>query len=122
MAAVALALAMEAVILTYFLIHLDEERHNNAGIPSSVSMAELIAAANKLDILNVPIGTVPLEGLTPLKHVAKDVVNRIRVFRNLIHPARALKENFDPRVFTRQQYGELEDIYGSVYDSLLHHL
>ena len=36
----------------------------------------------------------------PPKHVAKDVVDKIRKFRNLIHPARALKEGYDPRTFT----------------------
>ena len=37
------------------------------------------------------------------KHIAKDGVGKVRRFRNLIHPARALKEGFDPAAFTREQ-------------------
>ena len=58
----------------------------------------------------------------PPKHVAKEVVDKIRKFRNLIHPARALKESYDPRSFTRDQLKEFKEMYESVMHSLLYYL
>ena len=67
-------------------------------------MSDLIEAAQEIDVLNAPIN-VPShasadEDQTPPKYVAKDVIDKIRRFRNLIHPARALKESFNPQTFT----------------------
>jgi hypothetical protein len=59
---------------------------------------------------------------TPPKYVARDVVDRIRRFRNLIHPARALKETFDPRAFTVEQLKEFKDMYESVLHSLMYYI
>lgn len=53
------------------------------------------------------------EDKNPPKHVAKDVVDKIRRFRNLIHPARALKESYDPRTFTHEQLKEFKEMYES---------
>lgn len=119
MAAVALGLAMETVILTYLLLSLDEDAGSDVGIPASVSMAEMIAIANELDILSVPVGTVAVEGTKPTMHIAKEVVDTVRKFRNLIHPARALSEEFNPRKLTKARYRELADMYHSVYGSLI---
>jgi hypothetical protein len=86
----------------------------------------LIEATNEIDVLGAPID-IPSHldedenGEKP-KHVAKDVVDKIRKFRNLIHPARALKEGCDPRTFTREQLQEYKDMYDSVTHSLLHYL
>ena len=121
MAAVALALAMETVVLAFFLIA-QREDGSEVEVPASVGMAEMIAAAIELDILSAPIGTAPVEGVAPSRHVAKEVIDGIRRFRNLIHPARALKEGFSPRTFTHEQYIELKDIYKSVCNSLVHNL
>jgi hypothetical protein len=49
-------------------------------------------------------------------------VEKIRSFRNLIHPARALKKGYDPRKFTREQLGELKEMYDSVAHSLMYYL
>lgn len=56
------------------------------------------------------------------KHVAKDVVGKIQSLRNLIHPARALRERYDPQTFTREQLEEYKDMYRSVMHSLLYYL
>jgi hypothetical protein len=56
------------------------------------------------------------------KHLAKDVVDTLRRFRNLIHPARALKDSFDPASFTAGQLEEFKDKYWSVIYSLLYNL
>jgi hypothetical protein len=125
MAAIALGLALEAAILAYMLVEFDD----NGGelrIPDSVNMSELIAAANEIDVLNAPIDIPSHIGAEdddePPKHVARDVVDRIRRFRNLIHPARALKESFDPRAFTVEQLKEYREMYESVLHSLIYYI
>jgi len=86
-------------------------------------MRELIEAANEIDVLNAPINIPSLvggdENSDPPKHVAKGVVDKIRRFRNLIHPARALGESYDPRTFTHEQLEEFKEMYESVLHSLL---
>jgi len=126
MAAIALALALETAVLTYLLVEFGEENGGELEIPDSVNMSELIAAAKDIDVLNAPIN-VPShvgedEDEDPPKHVAKDVVDKIRLFRNLIHPARALKESYDPRTFTHEQLKEFKEMYESVMHSLLYYL
>jgi len=56
------------------------------------------------------------------KHVAKDVVDRIRRFRKLIHPAAALGRGYAPRSFTKAELDEFEDMYESVTQSLLYYI
>lgn len=126
MATTALAFALETAILSYLLVEFGEENGGELEIPSSVNMGELIDAANEIDVLSAPIN-VPLllnaeeQNVFP-KHVSKDVVDKIRRFRNLIHPARALREAFDPSTFGADQYQEFREIYESVVHSLLYNL
>ena len=124
MAAIALAFALETAVLTYLLVEFGEENGGELEIPGSVNMSELIEAANEIDVLNGPIN-VPShvrEDDRPPKHVAGDVVDKIKRFRKLIHPARALKESYDPRTFTREQLAELKEMYESVMHSLMYYL
>lgn len=126
MAAIALGFALETAVLTYLLVEFGEENGGELEIPDSVNMAELIEAANEVDVLNAPIN-IPShvgddENAEPPKHVAKDVIDKIRKFRNLIHPARALKESYDPRTFTHEQLKQFKEIYASVMHSLLYYL
>jgi hypothetical protein len=126
MAAIALAFALETAVLTYLLVEFGEENGGELEIPETVNMAELIEAANEIDVLNAPID-VPShvgedENAPPPKHVAKDVIDKIRKFRNRIYPARALKESYDPRTFTHEQLAEFQEMYESVAHSLLYHL
>jgi hypothetical protein len=124
MAAIALGFALETAILTYLLVEFGEENGGELQIPDSVNMVELVEAANEIDVLNAPIDgpSHSHDDDAPPKHVAKDVVDKIRAFRNLIHPARALKEHYDPRTFTREQLHEFKDMYDSVTHSLLYYL
>lgn len=127
MAAIALAFALETAILTYLLVEFGEDDgEGELEIPDSVNMSELIEAANEIDVLGAPINIPSHLGddgdTAPPKHVAKEVVDKIRKFRNLIHPARALKEGYDPRTFTQQQLEELKEMYESVLHSLLYYL
>jgi hypothetical protein len=124
MAAVALALALEAAVLAYMLVEWGEENGGELKVPDSVAFQDLIEAAKELDLLSAPMAVPPeLAGdVEPPKHLAKDVVDTIRRFRNLIHPARALKESFTPASFTAENLQEFKDKYWSVIYSLLYNL
>jgi hypothetical protein len=126
MAAISLAFALETAVLAYLLVEFGEGNGGELKIPDSVNMSELIAAANEIDVLNAPIN-VPShigkdEDEAPPKYLAKDVVDKIRRFRNLIHPARALQESYDPRTFTSEQLKEFKEMYQSVLHSLMYYL
>jgi hypothetical protein len=124
MAAVALGFALETAVLTYLLVEFGEENGGELEIPDSVNMSRLIERANEIDVLNAPIN-IPShvrEDEEPPKYVAKDVVEKIRRFRNLIHPARALKESYDPRTFTHEHLKEFKEMYESVMHSLMYYL
>ncbi len=124
MAAIALGLALETALLTYMLVEFGEDNGGELEIPDSVNMAELIEAANHIEVLNAPIDIPPhaTDTNSRPKHVAKEVVDHVRKFRNLIHPARALKEGYDPRSFTKEQLTDLKEKYRSVTHSLLYYL
>ena len=127
MAAIALAFAVETAVLAYLLIEFGEDNGGELEIPASVNMAELIEAANEIDVLNAPMNITSLVGgddqnIPAPKHVAKDVIDKIRRFRNLIHPARALKDAYDPRSFTRADLREFRDMQESVIHGLLYYM
>jgi hypothetical protein len=126
MAAIALALAVETAVLTYILVEFGDDNGGELEIPDSANMSELIATARDIDVLNAPIN-IPShvggdEDEAPSMHVAKDVIDKIRRFRNLIHPARALGDSFDPRTFTHEHLNEFKEMYESVMHSLLYYL
>jgi len=124
MAAVALALAVEAALLAYLLVEFGDDNGGELQIPDDVAFAGLIEAANDIDVLRAPIDKpshVRDDDQKP-KHVAKDVVDRIRKFRNLIHPAAALRRGYDPRTFTKNDLDEFKDMYESIAHSLLYNL
>jgi hypothetical protein len=124
MAAIALAFGIETAILTYLLVEFGEENGGELQIPDDVNFFDLINAANEIDVLSAPIDTpshVRDDDQNP-KHVAKEVVDRIRKFRNLIHPAAALRKSYDPRTFTKEDLAEFKDMYESVAHSLLYYI
>ena len=93
MAAIALALATETAIVAYLLAEFAEDNGSELKIPDSVNFSALIAAANEIDVLSAPIDTpshIAEDDQVFPTHIAKDVVDEIRNFRNLIHPGRAL--------------------------------
>lgn len=126
MAAISLAFALETAVLAYLLVEFGEENGGELRIPDSVNMAELIDAANQIDVLNAPINVSSHaqddDNTPPPKHIAKDVIDKIRKFRNLIHPARALKESYNPRSFSESDLREVKDIHESVIHSLLYYI
>lgn len=124
MAAVALALAVETAVLVYLLVEFGEDNGGELRIPSSVGFADLVDAADEIGVLRAPIDCpshVREDDRHP-KYLAKDAVDKIRVFRNLIHPARALKEGWDPRKFDQSRMDELWEMSESVMHSLMYYL
>ena len=124
MAAVALAFGIETAILTYLLVEFGEENGGELQIPDNVTFFDLIRAASDIDVLSAPIDVpshVRDDGQKP-KHVAKDVVDRIRKFRNLVHPAAALRQGYDPRTFTKEDLAGFKEMYESVTHSLLYYI
>ena len=124
MAAIALAFGIETAILTYLLVEFGEDNGGELQIPDDVNFFDLINAANEIDVLSAPVNTpshVRDDGQWP-KHVAKHVADRIRAFRNLIHPAAALRQRFDPRTFTKKDLEEFKNMYESVLHSLLYYI
>jgi hypothetical protein len=124
MAAIALSFALETGILTYLLVEFGEDNGGELEIPDDVNMANLIEACNEIDVLSAPIDILShvRQDNNPPKYVAKDVVDKIRKFRNLIHPAAALREGYDPNTFTKEQLAQFKDICESVTHSLLYNL
>jgi hypothetical protein len=127
MAAIALAFALETAVLAYLLVEFGEDDGTGElEIPDSVNMSELIAAANEIDVLNAPINVPSRAGPealdAPPKHVAKDVADKIRRLRNVIHPARALRESYDPRAFGPEELNEFKRMHESVLHSLLYYI
>jgi hypothetical protein len=124
MAAIALAFAMETAALAYLLVELGEENGGELEIPDNVGMGDLIEACNEIDVLNAPID-IPShvrQDNEPPKHVAKDVVDKIRKFRNLIHPAVAIRSGYNPRTFTKEQLADFKEMYEAVIHSLLYNI
>jgi hypothetical protein len=124
MAAIALAFGVETAVLTYLLVEFGEENGGELKIPDSVGFGELVTAAREIDVLGAPIDTpshVRDDGKKP-KYVAKDVIDRIRKFRNLIHPAAALRQGYDPRAFTKGDLQEFKEMYEAVTHSLLYYI
>ena len=124
MAAVALAFAVETAVLTYLLVEFGEENGGELQIPSNVGFYDLVDAAHEIDVLRAPID-VPShlrdDGERP-KYIAKEAADKIRLFRNLIHPARALKEGYDPRTFTQEKLNDLWEMSESIMHSLMYNL
>jgi hypothetical protein len=91
MSAVALALAVESALLVYLLVEFGDDNDGELEIPDSVGFSELIEAANAFEVLSAPIDIPSHVGKSNErpKHVARDVVDKLRNFRNLIHPALA---------------------------------
>lgn len=124
MSAIALAFGIETAILAYILVESYEENGDELQIPDDVNFFDLINAANENDVLSAPIDTpshIRDDDQQP-KHVAKDVVDEIRKFRNLIHPAVALRKRYDPRTFTKKDLEEFKDMSDSILHSLVYYI
>jgi hypothetical protein len=125
LAAIALAFATESALLAYLLVEFGAENGGELEIPDSINFSELIAELEAIEALSAPIDTPSHiyedKNVAP-KHVAKNVVQNIRQFRNLIHPGRALARSFDPASFTYEDLKEYKEMYDSIMHSLMYYL
>jgi len=124
MAAIALAFGIETAVLCYLLVEFGDDNGGELQIPDNVNFFDLINAANEIDVLNAPIDIpsyVRNDTQQP-KHVAKEVIDKIRKFRNLNHPAASLREQYNPYTFTQKDFQEFMDMSESVIHSLLYYL
>jgi hypothetical protein len=124
MAAIALAFAVETAVLTYLLVEFGEDNGGELKISTSVGLYDLVEATDEIDVLRAPIDIpshVREDGERP-KHIAKEAADKIRIFRNLIHPARAIKDGYDPKTFTQDQLAELWEMSESIMHSLMYYL
>ncbi len=124
MAAIALAFAVETAVLTYLLVEFGEDNGGELQIPSNIGFYDLVVAAHEIDVLRAPIDVpshVRDDGERP-RYIAKEAADKIRLFRNLIHPARALKEGYDPKTFTQDQLKELWEMSEYIMHSLMYYL
>ncbi|MGH9466866.1 MAG: hypothetical protein ACRD1Y_05880, partial [Terriglobales bacterium] len=123
MAAVALTFALETAILTFLLVEFGEDNGGELAVSAKVGLGDLINEAIKYDVLDAPIDTpshVGPEGSEESpEHRAKDAAGKLRQFRNLIHPANALREGVDPRAFTSADLKEKKAMFESVMHSLI---
>lgn len=126
MAAITLALAVETALLIFLLFGYDEEKDEEPKIPDDLDMFKIIEIADQNGILNAPINIPSLirdeEDKTLPKYIGRDVIHKIRKFRNMIHPARALSESFNPRAYTSEQLEELKDMYESVMHCIMYNI
>jgi|WetSurMetagenome_2_1015567.scaffolds.fasta_scaffold35943_3 hypothetical protein len=124
MAAVALSFGVETAIIAYLLVEFGEDNGGELQIPDRVGFFDLIEAANEVGVLGAPINVsshIREDGKKP-KHIAKDVVDKMRKFRNLIHPAVALRNQFDPAKFRKKQLNEFKNMFESIMHSLMYYL
>jgi len=124
MAAIALAFAVETAVLTYLLVEFGDDNGGELEIPLNVGFFDLVDAAHQIDVLQAPIDIpshVREDDQHP-KYIAKDAADKIRQFRNLVHPARALKEGYNPETFTQDQLKELWEMSESIMHSLMYYL
>jgi hypothetical protein len=101
MTAIALAFAIETAILAYLLVEIGEENGGELKILDDIGFFDIVDAANGIGDLSEPTDT-PLRCWNDnqkLGCVAGDAVDGIRKFRNLIHPAAALRRGNDPRLY-----------------------
>jgi hypothetical protein len=116
MASVALGAALETALLEFCLVEWDEA-HGETEIPDDVKLNDLIWVAEKFDLLDA----VKFHDGTNT-HSVEMVIREIQSTRNNLHPAKALRQSFDPSSFDAAQYGRLSNIYGAVMANLLHNI
>ncbi len=119
MAAIALGAALETALLTYMLVEWGEDNGGELKIPGDVSLNALIDAAHKFELLTA---IKFKESELSVSHPVETVIREIQSMRNNLHPARVLRNSFDPASFDNARYQRLKNIYLTIIDNLLHNL
>jgi hypothetical protein len=120
MAALALGSALEAMLYAYFIIWSGDgnsEPAKDGEIPANWVLDDLITAAKQVDLLT----SVKFKDEFG-EHAVESVIDEIRHMRNNLHAGVALKKDFDPAKFTKQEYERLNKIFIAVLDNWERHL
>lgn len=115
MAAVALGCLLEAWLYAYFIIWSGDEGNDPAKdeeIPDDLVLNDLLDGAKQLDLLT----TVKFKDKFG-DHAVQDVVHEVRHLRNNIHAGVALRKDFDPAGFTKEDYTRLRKIFDAVSEN-----
>lgn len=112
MAALALGFALEAILYGYFIIWSGDDKGDAAKderIPVRWDLNELLGQAKQFDLLSAAKFKDEFGD-----HAVQDVVHEIRDIRNNVHAGVALRNNFDPATFKKQDYLRLARIFDAV--------
>ena len=81
-------------------------------IPGDLALRDLIEAAKHADLLS----SVTFKDKFG-EHAVENVINEIRHMRNNVHAGVALRNDFNPAQFTREEFERLNGIYDAVVDN-----
>jgi hypothetical protein len=114
MSALTLGSGLEALLYAYIIVWSgDDDRTQDAEIPSDLDLGKLIEAAKHFDLLSSAQFKDELGD-----HAIENVIDEIRKTRNNLHPGVALRRDFNPAQYTKEQYSRLHKIFDSVLDSI----
>lgn len=116
MAALALGSALEALLYAYYIIWTGDEGNDpskDEKLSDRLVLHDLIEGAKQFDLLS-PVKFKDKFG----EHAVEDVVTEIRQMRNNIHAGVALRNNFNPAKFTKEQFMRLQDIFNAATDNV----
>jgi hypothetical protein len=114
MSALTLGSGLEALLYAYIIVWSgDDDPVKDAEIASDLDLGKLIEAAKHFDLLS----SAQFKDEFGC-HTIEDVIDEIRKTRNNLHPGVALRNNFNPAQYTKEQYTRLAKIFDSVLDSI----
>lgn len=116
MAALALGSALEAMLYGYYVIWTGDEGNDpskDERLSDRFVLHDLIEGAKKADLLS----SVRFKDRFG-EHAVEDVILEISRMRNNVHAGAALRNNFNPAKFTKEQFKRLQDIFSAVADNV----
>ena len=116
MAALALGSALEAMLYGYYVIWTGDEGNDpskDERLSDRLVLHDLIEGAKKADLLS----SVRFKDKFG-EHAVEDVILEIGRMRNNVHAGAALRNNFNPAKFTKEQFKRLQDIFSAVADNV----
>ncbi len=116
MAALALGAALEAMLYAYYIIWTGDEGcdpSKDEKLSDRLVLHDLIEGAKKADLLS----SVKFRDKFG-EHAVEDVITEIREMRNNVHAGVALRNDFNPAKFTKEEFKRLQEIFSAVADNV----